>query len=212
VPPKEAPVPASRSIFDQEPYQAYEQADRVDPFTLGKAPIGEEDHGPGKTPVRTPLNVYEKNLFEAQQEYAVAEQLLSSEKRERFGACVDACRQSISKLNLSVEEVKRNPAAARYQEPFNAMLEKFQRLEATAARLKKRQDVEIEFAGLKLSVDGIVWSQKAPTAAVNGEVVAEGAVLPMGKPGQNVQVYRIQRDAVIFLYKGVQVKLERGGL
>ena len=78
--------------------------------------------------------------------------------------------------------------------------------------MKQRQDIETEFAGLKIAVEGIVWSQNSPAAAVNGEVLTEGAVLPVGKAGQAVQVYRIRRDAVIFLYRGVQVKLERGGL
>jgi hypothetical protein len=211
--PKEAKPPVSRSIFDQEPYPAYEQSGRVDPFTLGKA-LDSERIGPdgGLKPIIKPENIYEEKLLKAQVEYAAAEGLLSSEKRERFGACLEACRRNLSELNQSIEEVKRNVAMARYQEPFNSMQERFQRLEATAVRLKQRQDIETEFAGLKIAVEGIVWSQNSPAAAVNGEVLTEGAVLPVGKAGQAVQVYRIRRDAVIFLYRGVQVKLERGGL
>jgi len=208
---KPSGAPAARDIFDQPPYPAYEPNDRVDPFTRGK-PKGLPPPPPPPPP--PPGDETSKVLGKALKAYDDAEALLSTEGKERHTKCAEACHKGITDLKQVIADIGKEPALAKHLVPASALLERFGRLEATAKRLKQRQDLETEFAGLKVTVDGIVWNPQSATAVVNGQVASEGAVLRLGAAGQDAQLYRIRRDAVIFLYKGVQVsvRLNRGGL
>jgi len=208
---KPSETPVARDIFDQPPYPAYEPNDRVDPFTRGK-PKGLPPPPPPPPP--PPGDETSKVLGKALKAYDDAEALLSTEGKERHTKCAEACRKGITELKQVIADIGKEPALAKHLVPASALLERFGRLEATAKRLNERQVIETEFAGLKVTVEGIVWNPQSATAVVNGQVVSEGGVLRLGAAGQDAQLYRIRRDAVIFLYKGVQVsvRLNRGGL
>jgi hypothetical protein len=228
-PAPEAPALAAarHGLFEEDPYPPYEPGNRVDPFTLGRTvdppetpeikclvcgviiPAGVDTCPKCKTPRKNvPSRDPELIFAEAKGKYLQAELLLSSEKKERFGNCQDACQQNVQMLKMAIGEIESDPQkAALFLNRFRGLLEQFERLETTAARLKLRQAVEDEFKSLKIAVDGIVWKPTAPAAAVNGEVVGEGSMIKVGAAGQPVQVYRIRPDAVIFLYKGVQISV-----
>ncbi|HOX07984.1 MAG TPA: hypothetical protein PK280_16420 [Planctomycetota bacterium] len=199
-----AKAPAMRSIWTERPYPLYEQRDRVDPFTRGK-PKAIRDP---KTPVPT------DPVGKAHRVYDDAEALLSSDRPERYSLCLEACQKGMQDLRQTILDIGRDENLARDLEPARDLLARFQLLDATAKRLKQRQDIEKEFVNLKVAVNGIVWTERAPSAAINGSVAGEGALIELGPGGQSAQVYRIRKDAVIFLYKGVQipVRLDRGGL
>ena len=214
--PGAAPVAAApavaKSIWDQTPYPLYEQGDRVDPFTLGKPKHTEPVGSGGQGTVMS--DAVAKVLGKSVRAYDEAEALLVSDRKERYALCAEACQKGSQELKLTIAEIGKDEQLVRFMEPARALMERFGRLEATSKRLKQRQDIEAEFAGLKITVDGIVWNEQSPAAAVNGQVAGEGSVLKLGAGGQDVQVYRIRRDAVVFVYKGVQVsvRLDRGGL
>jgi hypothetical protein len=205
-----APASATKDIWDQTPYPLYEEKERVDPFTRGKPP---------KTTITIPGGGrtgpdLDKLLGKSLRAYDEAGALLSADRKERYALCVDACQKGIQDLRQTIADISKDEALVRHVEPARSLMESFLLLEATAKRLKQRQDVEAEFVGLKITVVGIVWNEQSPAAAVNGQVANEGTVLKLGAGGQDVQVHRIRRDAVVFLYKGVQisVRLDRGGL
>lgn len=217
------PVPPKKeTIFDEEPDPGYEQGDRVDPFTLGK-PKKEDENGDnggdngkkngGAKPVR---GYWPKKLKDLNEAYGRTELLLSSDRPDRFPKCVSECQRHLPVLRSDIRELRKVPEeAAKHLQDFQAVLEKFQRLETTAKRLQLRQEVEADFKSKKITVEGIVWRPDAPAAAVNGQMVTEGSVLQVGgAEGALIQVYRIRKKSVIFLYRGVEVSadLQRGSL
>jgi len=197
-----APVSKPKDIWEETPYQMYAQSGRVDPFTRGKP----------KTIV-TPKRTFE-GVEKAVQAYDEAEALLISEKENRYDVCKTTCDKGMQDLRQTILEISKNEELAREMERARELMERFVRLEATARRLKQRQIIEADFAKLKITVDGIVWTEQSPSAAISGKVCSEGSLLTTGATGQDfVQVHRIRRDAVVFLYRGVQIslRLDRGG-
>ncbi|MHC4916458.1 MAG: hypothetical protein ACYTGB_13295 [Planctomycetota bacterium] len=212
-----------KEIFPERPDAHYEPRDRVDPFTLGRPPEPDappipeppDQQDPGDAP-KTPWG---RKLAEVRSNYAHTEIILSAETKDRFTKVGSLCQKHIPVLENDIRELLKNEGdAAKFLNSFQAMLEKFQRLESTAKRLALRQEVEADFASKKIVVEGIVWRPQAPAAAVNGQMVKEGSVLQVGggkKGGVGIiQVYRIRRDSVVFMYRGIQVSahLQRGSL
>lgn len=195
---------APKSIWEEAPYQMYAQGGRIDPFTRGKPKVIVVPEGPGAN----------TKLAEAIRTYDQAETLLSSEKENRYDECRRLCDKGIQDLHQTMVEIGKKDELAREMERARELLERFQRLAATANRLKLRQKTEADFAKQKITVDGIVWNEQSPSAAISGKVCSEGTLLSTAAGGQDlVQVHRIRRDAVIFLFRGVQiaVRLDRGG-
>ncbi len=208
-----------KAIFEERPDEQYEQSDRVDPFTLGKPrtktpppPPPPPPNGGTKQP---PPDYWGTKLAQVQETYRKTEVLLSSETRDRFAKVDSECNKHVPVIKSEIRELQKKAVdAAKYLHHFQATLEKFQRLQATAKRLQLRQDVEADFASKKIVVEGIVWRAQAPAAVVNGEMVKEGSVLRVGEKGAMIQVYRIKKHSVIFTYRGIQVSahLQRGSL
>ncbi len=213
-----------KEIFPDKPDKPYEKGDRVDPFTLGrpkKKPLRKPP--PPKNPNGTkviPQDSWGRELKKVRDEYAKTELVLSAETKDRFTSCMQQCQVNLTSLRSSIQDLRKAEAekatmvAAKYLNDFLEVLEKFERLAATAKRLQRRQEIEADFAGKKIVVQGIVWRPQSPAAAVNGELVTEGSNLPEvgGKGGGQVRVYRIRKGSVIFLYRGIQVTahLQRG--
>jgi len=224
-----APAPAKRTdpdskkqpkaIFEERPDEHYEQGDRVDPFTLGKPRTKKPPPPPppptnGGTPPPPP-DYWGTKLAQLRETYRKVEVLLSSETRDRFSKVDSECNKHVPATKTEIRTLRKKPAdETKYLHHFQAALEKFQRLQATARRLQLRQDVEADFASKKIVVEGIVWRPQAPAAAVNGEMVTEGSVLRVGEKGAMIQVYRIKKHSVVFTYRGIQVSahLQRGSL
>jgi hypothetical protein len=214
-----------RPIFDQNPDDHYNQGDRVDPFTLGRLQeippvVPRPDENPtAVAPV--PVDHWSSRLAESRKIYVEADRLLSAETKERFSKVESECQRQVSSLKADISELRKKGTvdAANHLNAFQAMAERFQRLEATARRLRLKDEVEADFAGRKIAVEGIVWKSGNPVAAVNGQAVVEGQVLHIGgskgKGLDAIQVYRIERDSVIFIFRGMQVSAylqQRGGL
>lgn len=213
------PTAAKKEIFGEKPDKPYEKGDRVDPFTLGRPkketlrtpPPPKNPNGP----TVVPQDYWGRELKKAREEYAKTELVLSKETADRFTTCLTQCQTNLTSLRSNIQDLRKAEAvlAAKYLNDFLGVLEKFERLSATAKRLQDRQQIETEFASKKIVVQGIVWRPQSPAAAVNGELVTEGKVLKLGgKGGGRVQVYRIRKGSVIFLYRGIQVsaQLQRG--
>jgi len=213
------PKKSIKMIFEEKPDEAYEQGDRVDPFTLGRPSSGITGTGP-ETPSGTDLGpvagYWGRKLHEIRRTYLITELYLNSDTKDRFAKVVSECEKHIQNLKTDIRDLlKKHEDAAKYLSDFQAVLEKFQRLEQTAKRLQLRQEVEADFASKKIVVEGIVWKSGAPSAVVNGEPVTEGSVLSLGgDKGGKITVYRIRKDSVIFLYRNIQVDahLQRGSL
>jgi hypothetical protein len=181
---------AAEPILKHNPDGFYQKRGRVDPFTLGR-----RQYPPPKR----------VNLVEV--DYAGAEQLLSSDFEDRFERCLAECRRQIPVVDSEIRKLRSVPQAdPELLEKREALLEKLKRLAATARRLGLRQEIAAEFAGLKLSVDGIVCRREhASAAVVNGELVRPGSELkPAGARGPTLEVRRIARTSVTFIYRGME--------
>jgi len=219
--PKDTPPETSKAgIFAEKPDDHYVQGERVDPFTLGKPPMRPVEQPPpppnGGEEAPAADDPWGLKLHEMRRTYADVELQLSSDSKERFSKIGTECGKHILSLETDIRELlkkEKEQAAAKHLNGFQGMLEKFQRLQATAKRLQLREDVESDFASKKVLVQGIVWRPQSPTAAVNGQMVSEGTVLQVGgDKGGTAQVYRIRKDSVVFMYRGIQVTahLQRG--
>ena len=196
-------------IFGQNPDAAYVRGDRVDPFTLGKQKViitGGDDF-------RTEWEKLQDALRDADPAVSLRAlgQMLTADRDDRFDTCLAKSRQQVELLKAAISYLEQHPEeGAGELGKYCDLLEGFERLEATARRLRARRDIEAEFAGFKLRVDGIVCrSGRASAAVVNGRMLAEGAAIPP-QPGQKhaARVRRITPRAVIFVYRGVEIALE----
>jgi hypothetical protein len=209
-----------KPIFDENPDEHYEQGDRVDPFTLGKprrkVPEAPPLPGPGDGDENgKPRPYWGKRLADMLKNYRLTAVILSSETRDRFQKVDSECNKHVPAIKAEIRQLRSKASAtdvAEYEHRFQAALEKFERLQATARRLRFRQEVEADFASKNIVVEGIVWRPQAPAAAVNGEMVTEGKILRVGEKGAVIQVYRIKKHSVVFTYRGIQVSahLPRG--
>ncbi len=190
----------------------------MDPFTLGKPKREPEPPPPPKKPngkPPPPPDPWGRKLRKVRDAYAATELLLSAGTPDSFTTCISQSETQLSSLRSYVRDLRksRKPAETAYLNDFLEAQEQFQRLVATAQRLQLRQAVESDFKSKKIVVQGIVWRPQSPAAAVNGQLVTEGKTLELGGPkGGRIQVYRIRKDSVIFLYRGIQVSahLQRG--
>ncbi len=195
---------SAKGIFNKRPDPPYARGERVDPFTLGKS---------AEPP--PPTTNWQKILaMLSDRKPAVrlsgAEKLLSldNDNADRFDRCLAECRKQTSVLELAIAELRSKPDLAPGKlDEFRALLEKYERLAATARRLKQREDISSEFTAMKVTVQGIVWSQKGTSsAAVNGHLVTDGSVLHLGgEKCPELRVRRVLRKSVVFLYRGMEV-------
>jgi len=72
-----------------------------------------------------------------------------------------------------------------------------------AEELKRRADIRREFVFPR--IDGIAWAPVNPGALVNGRAVGEGDAID-----ENTRVKKINRDNVIFTYKGEDIPVALG--
>ena len=81
------------------------------------------------------------------------------------------------------------------------------RIQKAAKKLKLREEVEKEFSGLPIKIEGIVWRPKAAIAVINGKVRSVGEI------EKGARIYQINSQDVVFVYKGFKVskKLFEGG-
>jgi hypothetical protein len=81
------------------------------------------------------------------------------------------------------------------------------RIQKAAKKLKLREEVEKEFSGLPIKIEGIVWRPKAAFAVINGKVRSVGEI------EKGARIYQINPQDVVFVYKGFKVskKLFEGG-
>ncbi|MHC4914992.1 MAG: hypothetical protein ACYTGB_05830 [Planctomycetota bacterium] len=197
-------------IFPHEPDKVYDPGERVDPFTLGKPPVEEEEEKNGGGDTWKDIQKRLRSANPGVRLRALGE-MLTAPREDRFDRCLAESAKQIEVLNLAVSYLEQHPEKggddfARYSE----LLEGFVRLEATARRLRDRREIEAEFAGFKLRIDGIVCSRgRASAAVVGGRMVVEGAVIePAGSRRARVRVRRITPRTVVFLYRGVEIALD----
>jgi hypothetical protein len=187
-------------IFNEEPDPMYERAERADPFTLGEPkPEVVPEIFPPDPP--DPLEIADPG--------AVAK-ILSTSREDRFERCLAECARQIELLTAAVSYLERYPekeGAGKLGE-CAGRLEGFRRLEATARRLKERREIQAEFAGFKLRVQGIVCHRgRASTAVLAGQLVTEGSLLKPAGAEEQVRVRRIEPRSVVCVYRGLEVEV-----
>ncbi len=152
--------------------------------TQGTKTPGGTPRYPNETPAQRILRV----RTEAEACASAAEGLLASRD---YSTVVDDTAMALG-------EIKRVQLAA------PVLSEKLKRFHETARRMNERAEIEREFTELQINIGGIAWSLTSPVALINGKVVG---------PGESVagaRVEKIQRDAVVFSLKGIQVRRRSG--
>lgn len=93
----------------------------------------------------------------------------------------------------SLAEQARRKVAEDHPPELMQMVERVYR---AAELLTQRREAEQEFRKLALSIDAIFWNLDEPVAMINGRTHREGDVLD-----NELQVYRIEKGGVVFLFK-----------
>lgn len=76
-----------------------------------------------------------------------------------------------------------------------------------AQRLKSQQDITKEFDGLRLRVDGVIWSPIDAKAVVNGRTLSAGEVMLAERKQGDLRVEMIEEHGVVFQYRGMRFRL-----
>jgi len=84
------------------------------------------------------------------------------------------------------------------------LLKRRDELKKKAVTLKRRGDIRREF--VRPRIDGIAWTPTDPGALVNGKAVGQGDSID-----ENTKVMKINKDSIVFAYKGEEILVPMEG-
>lgn len=102
----------------------------------------------------------------------------------------------------AIEEAAGKLKAMKVAEP--GLAESVERVQLTAQRLKARAEIESEFRGVSIEIQGIIWEPTNPMALIEGKTVREGDVV------EGALIEEIRTSEIIFNYKGVRCRRQPG--
>lgn len=118
---------------------------------------------------------------------------LKNMTRRRYAEAISQCKQALDQIDKKTEPDAVTPRIEKI----------ILRVQRAAERLLDRATVETEFRNLGVEIRSIVWRKdKPPLAVIDDEVIREGQHLK----GKKVHVYRIEPEAVIYIYDGYKIR------
>jgi hypothetical protein len=144
-------------------------------------PIGPTPAPVDPTPPENAASAKEIRQF-AERRAREAEQAIGY---QQFARAEEAAQEAIGKLGS-------------LQIPDAVVAERLNRALRTAQRLRSRDEIEKEFKGVKIEIQGIIWSPETPMALIKGQMVGEGETV------EGALVEEIRTDEIIFNYKGIR--------
>jgi len=197
------PAAAPEAEAPKRVFREWNPEGRRDPFEFRSQETVEERPEPARRPEpaappelpqpdRRPSQPGETSLRQARQfvetKAADAEAYLAVQS---FDKVLEACTEGLNKVKDA-------------QIADQALVERLERLRATAQRLKARLEIEEEFRKLGIEIQGVVWEPGNPLALIKGRSVRRGDTV------ENALVEQIGPAEVIFLYKGVRCRKSIG--
>ena len=103
------------------------------------------------------------------------------------------------------EKLARHAQMKITEEHSAELVQMVERVHRASVILTRRKEVEQDFRKLSLKVDAIFWKSDEPVVIINGHTRHEGDVLD-----NQLQIYRIEKSGVVFLYKFMKVRKRLG--
>ncbi|MFW5856534.1 MAG: hypothetical protein ACOCX4_01540 [Planctomycetota bacterium] len=127
-------------------------------------------------------------------------------RRARGGVIAVGYEGALEVCDEAVDEIEEWGGVT--SERAAVLYERLVSLRATAQRLANRDAVRQEFETLPIEVAGIRWGPRKAFAMANGVVVEPGQVISVPGPGGPalLQVEAVERDGVVFIYKGQRLR------
>lgn len=122
------------------------------------------------------------------------------------GATISAALAELHRGNFEKAERFAKHAQMKITEAHSAeLVQMVERVYRASVILTRRKEVEQDFRKLSLRLDAIFWKSDEPVAIINGHTRHEGDVLD-----NQLQIYRIEKSGVVFLYKFMKVRKSLG--
>jgi len=212
------PAPVKQKTEKEKQEEAYQKILSDDGFKfpgMGKAyrdPFTAVKKKAKKEPIKTTDDGHKEDLDDfytkLKNKQKVVDKLL---KEGRYAQAIELCTKAI-------EEIKNKKYGGK---PFShnsrdetlkkviKVYERFLNRKKSAEYHKRRKEVQAEFAGLQIAIQGIVWSYDRRAAIINGLSYRE-LELMRGLEAKipPIQIIAIERKSIIFLYKGYKVELK----
>ncbi len=87
------------------------------------------------------------------------------------------------------------------------MSEELRNYNRMAVRLKAQRDTQIEFEGMHLKVEGVVWSPTDAKAVVNGRLLSAGEIMLAERKQGDLRIEIIEEHGVVFQFKGMRFRI-----
>ena len=125
---------------------------------------------------------------------------------EAVGATISTALAELHRGNFEKAQKLAGHAQRKITEEHSAeLVQMVERVHRASVILTRRKEVEQDFRKLSLRVDAIFWKSDEPVAIINGRTRHEGDVLD-----DQLQIYRIEKSGVVFLYKFMKVRKRLG--
>ena len=122
------------------------------------------------------------------------------------GATISTALAELHRGNFERAEKLAEHAQRKITEEHSAeLVQMVERVHRASVILTRRKEVEQDFRKLSLRLDAIFWKSDEPVAMINGRTRHEGDVLD-----NQLQIYRIEKSGVVFLYKFMKVRKRLG--
>jgi len=202
-----APAKAEEAKTEKRGFWEWDPAERRDPFEYRSpekvtetvdVPVARptiDILNPTKTSVKTPVKLPTKSAASIQQARDFADAKVQ-EAKYFLGM------QQYARASESIQEAMNRMKGIRMADPL--LTERLDRVYATAERLKTRAEIEREFKGISIDIQGIIWEPTNPVALIKGKSVREGDVV------EGALVEEIRTSEIIFNFKGVRCRRKPG--
>ena len=163
-------------------------------------PIEKPLPGPGPTPIKRPKIPTTPSLRMAREALLRARDQLANLRFRDAETNAKAGLEALSK----VAQVNRHLP----------LLAEIQLIHRAAMALRENAEARAAFTRLKMGprISGIVWQTGRARAVINGKPeMTEGDSIRIGSDRYSVMVYRIDKDRIIFSYRGYKFSVPMGG-
>ncbi|GMV79235.1 MAG: hypothetical protein AMXMBFR7_04190 [Planctomycetota bacterium] len=192
------PTEAIPSSIKEEQFK-FDIKGRRDPFTFAKVDtVVKPVPTPGETPGVADANELNKIREAAKRSFDQAEQALMSANSRNAMALADQGLEAINKAKVPLTEWPE----------LQELQEKLFRLRLAAERLFNREEAEVAFKNLNITVTGVVAKDRSSRAIVNSHVVGRGDLVETGDESSVVIVDQILPGKVIVRFRGFRMKLD----
>jgi hypothetical protein len=118
----------------------------------------------------------------------------------------EALKLSEDTINIVENEWSSASSSLRSDIELIRQYETLQTYRRLAADLKLRSDIQTEFAGMSLRIDGVIWSPSDAKAIVNDRTLVAGELMLVERQQGDLRIEAIEENGVVFQFKNIRFR------